>query len=97
MKFMIIAYSEALDDEVMAALDGVGGGCCYTKWTKVLGKGSRSGPHLNDHVWPKANNVLALALTGGQADGLLAAVRRLRETHGHQGIKAFILPLEEVS
>ncbi len=96
MKFIIITYNEALDDEITAILEktGVAG---YTKWTKVLGKGQKSGPHLNTNVWPKANNCAAVAVTEEEANRIMEEIRNLRQTHGHQGIKAFQLPLEEVT
>ena len=96
MKFVLIAYNEALDDEVLEALRDSGAEN-YTKWTKVLGKGTTSGPHLDSHVWPKANNVLAVAVPETEAEALLDNVRELRETLGHEGVKAFQLPLEEVT
>lgn len=93
MKFLVVAYSEGLDDEVMEVLAEAGVES-YTKWTKVLGKGQTSGPHLASHVWPKANNVMALAVEEPQAQLIMAGVRKLREDIGREGVKAFLLPLE---
>jgi hypothetical protein len=96
MKMVLISYNQALDDRVMEVLDE-----CrlenYTKWTGALGKGSTSGPHLATHVWPKANNVLALAMDDGSVEPLLEQVRKLRADLGHEGIKAFVLPLEALT
>ena len=97
MKFLVIAYNESIDDEVMSALSVVGSECCYTKWRKVLGRGRKSGPHLDSHVWPKANNVLAVALEDDQCRALMKEVYRLRAELGHHGIKAFQFPLEEMT
>lgn len=96
MKLILITYNEAVDEEVMELLDdnSVEG---YTKWTKILGKGKSSGPHLLTHVWPKANNVLAACVDDGPAAGLMEGVRKLRETIGHEGVKAFQIPLEAVT
>ena len=93
MKMVLITYNEAIDDEVMEILQvqSVEG---YTKWTKVLGKGKTSGPHLSTHVWPKANNVLAIAIEDEKAKDLLADVEKLKQAVGREGIKAFLLPLE---
>ena len=96
MKMILIAYNQALDDEVMDAL----GECClenYTKWTEVLGKGSTSGPHLATHVWPKANNVLAVAADDESVEPILEEVKKLRAELGHEGVKAFVLPLESIT
>lgn len=94
MKLVMIAYNEAVDDDILKILDdhGIEG---YTKWTKVYGQGRGSGPHLGTHVWPKANNVIAAALEPAQSDAVMSDVRALRARMSHQGIKAFVLPLEE--
>ena len=96
MKLVVIAYNEALDGEVEGILEqcGVEG---YTKWTKVYGKGKASGPHLGTHVWPKANNVLAAFTDEETAGRLMEAVRGLRERLAREGVKAFVIPCEEVT
>ena len=96
MKMVLIAYNEAIDEEVMEILkvNSVEG---YTKWTKALGKGKTSGPHLLTHVWPKANNVIAVSVEDEKAGHILEGVRNLRKTAGQEGVKAFVLPVEEVT
>ncbi len=95
MKLVLIAYNEAIDDEVMEQLNAVGieG---YTKWTEVLGKGQASGPHLLSHVWPKGNNALLVVTDDASAKRLLEAIRGLKQTAAKEGVKAFLLPVEEV-
>jgi nitrogen regulatory protein PII len=96
MRMILVAYNQALDDRVMGALEQ----CCldnYTKWTGVLGKGGSSGPHLATHVWPKANHVLAVAVEDAAVEPFIAQIRKLRAELAHEGIKAFVLPLEEVT
>jgi nitrogen regulatory protein PII len=97
MKLVLIAYNEAIDGEVMELLEKNLGECCYTKWTKVLGKGKTSGPHLLSHVWPKANNVLAVCVDDGQAQNIIEGVKGLRKHLGHEGVKAFVVPLEAIT
>ena len=96
MKLVLIAYNEAIDGEVIEVLRQCGGDA-YTKWTKALGQGSSSGPHLGSHVWPKHNNVLAVVVSDETARRLLDKVRELRESLGREGIKAFLLPVEDVT
>lgn len=93
MKMILIAYNQALDEEVMSAMKESGLEN-YTKWTGVLGKGSSSGPHLATHVWPKANNVLAVAADDSSVEPLLQRIRKLRAELGPEGVKAFVLPIE---
>jgi len=96
MKMILIAYNQALDEEVMSAMKDSGLES-YTKWTGVLGKGSASGPHLATHVWPKANNVVAVAAEDSSVEPLLQQIRKLRTQLGHDGIKAFVLPIENLT
>jgi len=95
MKMVLIAYNEAIDEEVLEVLVRAGAEN-YTKWTRVQGKGATSGPHLGSHVWPKQNNVLAIAVDDQQAQAILGGVRELRSRLGEKGVKAFVLPLELV-
>jgi nitrogen regulatory protein PII len=96
MKMVIIAYGEAIDEEVMEALAAAGAEN-YTKWTGVQGKGTTSGPHLASHVWPKQNNVLAVAVEDEQAAHILEGVKELRRQLGEKGVKAFVLPIDAVT
>jgi len=96
MRMVLIAYNQALDDEVMDAMKECGLEN-YTKWTGVLGKGSKSGPHLATHVWPKANNVLAVAAEDNCVEPLLRQIGKLRARLGHEGVKAFVLPIESLT
>jgi len=92
----MICYNEAIDDEIIELLDGanVKG---YTKWTKVLGKGATSGPHLYSHVWPKANNVIAAALPEEVADAVMKNVRKMKTEVGSEGLKAFMWEIEDIT
>jgi len=96
MKFLVIAYDEAHDHDVMRVL-AAAGAANYTKWTQVQGKGTASGPHLGTAVWPKHNNVVAVAVEDAQADQIAQGVRALRERLPMKGVKAFILPLEAIT
>ena len=96
MKMLMVIYNEAIDEEVMEIL----GKCSmknYTKITNVYGRGSSSGTHLGNDVWPGKNNLLYAACENAQAKNMLSCIRELRKTLAHEGIKAFLLPLEEVT
>lgn len=97
MKMVMLAYNEALDTEVMETLQA----CCdvvaFTKWTRVMGQGVRSEPHLLSHVWPKGNHVLMACVEDEQAQRILSTVRSLRERLAREGIKAFCWSVEEVT
>lgn len=96
MKMLMIIYNEAIDEEVMAALEV----CCvesFTKFRRVLGKGKLSGAHLDSNTWPGANNVLMSVADDGKIPAVLKQVKSLRETLGKEGIKAFVWPVEEAT
>ena len=90
------AYNEAIDAEVMEALEN----CTlknYTKIKGVSGKGERSGTHLGDDIWPGRNNILYIACQDSQAKQLIACLKELRKKIGQEGIKAFVLPVDELT
>jgi len=96
VKLVMIAYNEAIDEEVMEHFTSAGAEG-YTKWTGVLGKGRTSGPHLLSHIWPKGNHVLMTVVGDDVAGRLLAGIRSLRESAGEEGAKAFVLNVEEAT
>ncbi|MBF0384460.1 MAG: hypothetical protein HQL27_01175 [Candidatus Omnitrophica bacterium] len=93
-KMVMITYNESIDAEVMEALE-ISGLSSYTKIPGVLGKGNLSGTHLGTDVWPGKNNILYIACEEREARQLLTSVRSLRKEIGKEGLKAFVLPLEE--
>jgi len=96
MKMVMIAYNEAIDAEVMEVLENCGVEN-YTKIMSAFGKGITSGIHLGNDIWPGKNNILYVACEEQEAQQILACVRELRKNLGKEGIKAFLLPLEEVT
>ena len=96
MKMVMIAYNEAMDEEVSEVLRA-NAHAEFTKWTKVHGWGQHSEPHLMTNVWPKANRFLMTCVADEKAAGIIQGVRELRKTLGHEGVKAFTLPVEDVT
>jgi nitrogen regulatory protein PII len=97
MKMIFIVYNAAVAEEVMEALGEIGVEN-YTKWDRVLGKGAFSGSHFDSDVWPGVNNMLAVAVEDGTGDKILVKLRELKgkEYLRKEGIRAFVLPLEEM-
>ncbi len=94
MKMVMIAYNEALDNEVMEIL-----GDCelknYTKIAGVFGCGTSSGTHLGTDIWPGRNNLLYVACEEKESRKIIASVKEMHKSLGAEGIKAFLMPLEE--
>lgn len=96
MKMVMITYNEAVDNEIMEIL----GDCAlknYTKVTGVFGCGTSSGTHLGTDIWPGLNYILYVACQEKESQKIIAAVKELRKSLGREGIKAFVLPLEELT
>ena len=92
----MIVYNEALDNEVMEILES----CAmknYTKITEVFGCGAASGTHLGTDIWPGRNNILYVAGEEAVGKKILAAVKQLRKSLGAEGIKAFLMPLDDLT
>ncbi len=95
-KMVMISYNEAIDTEVM----GVLADCGLYNYTKILGafgRGSTSGTHLGNDIWPGRNNILYIACPEKEAQQLLVLVKELRKKLGREGVKAFVLPAEEIT
>jgi hypothetical protein len=69
----------------------------YTKVLGVFGKGTTSGTHLGDDIWPGRNNIMYVACAEVEAKSLMGCLGGLRKTLGHEGLKAFVWTLDEVT
>ena len=96
MKMVFIVYNIAINDEVMEILRAEKIEQ-YTRGERVTGVGKTSGPHLDTHVWPAVNSVLAVAVEEDKRNRLIEEIKGLRKKIGKEGIKAFVLPLEEIT
>jgi hypothetical protein len=96
MKMVMLVYNEALDNEAMEIL----GSCAlknYTKITGVFGSGATSGTHLGTDIWPGRNNILYVACEEAAGKKIIALVKQTRKSLGIEGIKAFLMPVEEIT
>ena len=93
---VMISYNEAMDEEILELLEG----CAARNFTKLIGvygRGRSSGTHMGSDIWPGLNHLLYVACDEKQTQALLAGVRKLRQKLGHEGVKAFVLPIEEMT
>jgi len=96
MKMVMISYNEAIESEVMDSLSGCGLKN-YTKITNTYGSGLMSGTHLGSDIWPGRNCILYVACPDKEAKQLLSCIGELRKTLAKEGVKAFLLPLEDMT
>jgi len=90
----MISYNEAIDAEVMEALEQSCALNNYTKIPGVFGKGKSSGTHRGDDIWPGRNNLLMVGCSDPEAKKLLAQIQKLRAKLSKEGVKAFVLPVD---
>lgn len=96
MRMVMVTYNEAIDMEIMEALEK-SGLKNYTKIEGTFGKGAGSGTHLGTDIWPGKNNILYVACEESQKDSLLSCIAELRKKLGKEGVKAFVWSLEEIT
>ncbi|MCM8766245.1 MAG: hypothetical protein NC920_05365 [Candidatus Omnitrophica bacterium] len=96
MKMVMVVYNEAIEEMVMEVMEKCGLKN-YTKITEVYGRGNTSGIHLGNDVWPGRNNLLCVACEDKESGELILGIKELRKKFGHEGVKAFVLPLEEIT
>lgn len=96
MKAVLIVHNAVIDAEVDQMLDSAGIEC-YTKFPNALGRGKLSEPHLDSEVWPGVNCGTLIVTNDDTARVVMEAVRRLRQSLGSEGIKAFLWQMEEIT
>ena len=95
MKMVMIVYSQAADYDVIARFKKAGFKC-YTKMEQAHGEGDDTEPKLGTHTWPGKNNVLFVAVPSEEIETVRGVVKYLKESHPRAGVKAFMLPMEEI-
>lgn len=95
MKLVWLVYGSALDEQVTSGLAGIGV-VKFTKLPNILGAGGTAEPRLNDSVWPGTNQGLLIGCDEGAKEKIMELARELKKQFPQEGVKAFVLPLEEV-
>ena len=96
MKFLLMIYDVDFDEEVAAFLSVY---CTngYTKWDRVLGKGKKSDPRLDDAIWPGFNCAVAIGIEDEEYEKtVMEGIKKLLDKLHDSGIKIFELPLLRV-
>jgi len=93
-KLIVIIHNSALKSNVLEVLEK-NGVKKYTQLDDVKGKGSSSEPHLGTHVWPGINSITFSAVDSEVCHELVKGFRVLKEKFKSEGIKVFVLPVEE--
>ena len=99
MKLVLIVFNFIYDEPVRAMIERlkIPG---FTEVERVLGTGE-SGKRLGTHIYPGHATMLLTVLPGEQVAPLLDAIAHFKRgladrTKRHGGIKAFVLPVEQM-
>ena len=96
MKAIFVAYNQAYNQEIVQLLECLGQRG-YTVWGEIGGRGSVDGePHLGNHAWPTQNHALLTVVEDALAAKAMAALRETDAANPKLGLRAYVLPVEEV-
>ena len=97
MKSVMIVFNQAFTTRVeymLEALEIRG----FTFWEEVQGRGTETGePHYGTHAWPTLNSAIFTVIPEEKLAPLMAEIHRLDESAPQQGIRAFVMSVEQVS
>ncbi|MBD3241080.1 MAG: hypothetical protein GF331_10885 [Chitinivibrionales bacterium] len=93
-RLVMVLFNTALESRVSGVLEQQNV-AAYTKVERVQGTGTHSVPHLGTHVWPALNHQLLIVLDATAVDGLLDALRVLKQEYPKEGLAAYVLPVEQ--
>ena len=96
MKAVFISAFQAFYDELIVIFDQleIRG---FTYWSETQGRGAHKGdPHYGTHAWPALNCSFLTFVEPHKAEELLEALRKLDQTAPQQGVRAFVMPCEQM-
>lgn len=95
LKAVFITFNQAYEPIIIRKLKhhSISG---YTLWSSVQGKGSNGGnPHLGSHAWPTLNSAIMTIIPSDRVKLLLNDLKELDNATPEQGLRAFVLPIED--
>lgn len=96
MKAIFISAFQAFHEEIVCIFDKleIRG---FTYWDETQGRGSQDGdPHYGTHAWPMLNCSFLVFTSDEKIETLMEALRQLDESAELQGIRAFVMPCEQM-
>jgi len=94
-KGIFIIFAPAIECEVLGAMDK-NEIKQYTKLPYLHGVGGHSEPHLDTQVWPGSNMGMLIVEEEAKIKELIKDIALRKKDYLEDGLKAFILPMEEV-
>jgi nitrogen regulatory protein PII len=93
MKMFLIVSNIGIHKEVIDILKECGVSE-YTRIERAQGVGKTSGPHLGTNVWPSWNNIFFAVVEDEKEKLLLEKFKEAKEKYKKEGLKVFVIPVE---
>jgi hypothetical protein len=96
MKAVFISAFQAFYDEIISIFDKmeIRG---FTYWDETRGRGTYQGePHYGTHAWPSLNCSFLTFVEEDKVERLLEALQKLDQSAEQQGLRAFVMPCEQM-
>jgi hypothetical protein len=96
MKAIFISAFQAFYDEIIAIFNQlkIMG---FTYWSETQGRGTFNGdPHYGTHAWPMLNCSFLAFIEEEKVAELLDALQKLDKSAEQQGLRAFVMPCEQM-
>lgn len=96
MKAIFICYDQAHHESIVAALNSsLQRG--FTRWEQAQGRGNVNGePHYGSHAWPAMNSSIMTVCEDDRVKPILERLKKLDAERPLLGLRAFVLPVEEM-
>lgn len=92
----MVFYDVNYDEDVIEALESCGD-IGFSKFERVLGKGSGSDPKMDTSVWPGYNNALFVFASASMSQEVRQVLETTAKKLGGAGIKVIALAAEEIA
>lgn len=97
LKMLLVVFNISIQEEVLETITA-NGTTCFTQWPRLTGNGKSTGPKMDNNVWPGANSAIMTVAPKYIIDNIFADIQHLRDEIGtHEGVKAFILNVENMT
>lgn len=95
MKAIFISFNQASYEMILQIMDReqLHG---FTYWESVAGRGSHTGePHYGTHAWPTMNGAILTIVDDAKVERFMKLLHKYDMQSESQGLRAFVLPVEQ--
>lgn len=96
MKLVLIVSNITISEDVQKLLKELDISC-FTRIPRLEGVGVTAGARFDNNIWPGANSALFVVVPRETAVKLMEAVAELRKREGREGVKAFMLSVDDMT